>query len=649
MSLRLPALYSRLGRFDKLFLLLLVLYLGWSVAAPRAALLALLGFLVYLFGLIEAARLIRWWVRKTTWRLRNRLIIAYVFIAFVPIFLIVVLASAAIYALTGGVASYLVSSELERRVNALQNQARFLARGTPEDRGPMVQRLHGLWRDRYPDLELLVRDSSDFRSPAASTLEAPPGVEKDSSGLIQKDGRSYVWAFARREGTQAMLMAPIDQGYLAGLVPGLGDAFFLNTEAPSSRERTREGVAVEHSAVRVPPKHNRFDIQIAGVAPLSMAHWERPSASEAVLLVVHTRVSAVLRVVFGQSSMAFGQGLLLFFIITSIVFFVVEIVAFVVGVSITRNITGAVHELYEGTRRVREGEFSHRIAVKGSDQLSELAHSFNRMTEDLERLFVVQKEKDRLESELKIAREVQKQLFPKAVPEARTLRLAGVCHPARMVSGDYYDFLALENGLAVAIGDVAGKGISAALLMAAIQSTMRTQLTSGAALAAAAASNGSAKTAFSTAHAVAQLNRQLYSNTSPEKYATFYFGIYEDATGVLTYTNAGHLPPLLLRNGTPQPLEVTGTVVGAFPSSRYEERTLELQPGDLLAAYTDGVVEPENEYGEPFGEDRLAELLVRHGHADNSEIIARVMEAVEAWTGSTELQDDMTMVLMRRL
>jgi sigma-B regulation protein RsbU (phosphoserine phosphatase) len=218
-----------------------------------------------------------------------------------------------------------------------------------------------------------------------------------------------------------------------------------------------------------------------------------------------------------------------------------------------------------------------------------------------------------------------------------------------MVSGDYYDFISLpDSALAFAIGDVAGKGISAALLMAAIQSTMRTQLTAGIAVAA-TAGNGGIDDQFSAAHLVSLLNKQLYANTAPEKYATFYFGVYEDQQTTLTYTNAGHLPPILVRSGNTESLEVTGTVVGAFPSVRYEERQIKLLSGDLLVGYTDGITEPENEYGEMFGEDRLKELLVRHSREDSREIIARVMEAVEQWTGSSELQDDMTMLVARRI
>ncbi len=182
--------------------------------------------------------------------------------------------------------------------------------------------------------------------------------------------------------------------------------------------------------------------------------------------------------------------------------------------------------------------------------------------------------------------------------------------------------------------------------MASIQSTMRMQLT---AEMPGMTGNGGAPHALSTAVMVSRLNKLLYANTSPEKYATFYFALYDEKTHLLTYTNAGHLQPILLRKGVPELLEVTGTVVGAFPFSLYEEKTIPLAGGDVLVAYTDGMIEPENEYGEMFGEQRLTDLLAKNVDRDSPEIIARVMEAVLQWSGdAAELSDDMTMLVARR-
>jgi sigma-B regulation protein RsbU (phosphoserine phosphatase) len=238
---------------------------------------------------------------------------------------------------------------------------------------------------------------------------------------------------------------------------------------------------------------------------------------------------------------------------------------------------------------------------------------------------------------------VQDQLYPKAPPVFESLQVLGMCHPARMVSGDYYDYQLVDGKLAIAIGDVAGKGISAALLMATIQAAIRMELRASADLA--ASLNG---LRFSTARMVSELNQQLHATTSPEKYATFFFAIYDEATGLLTYTNAGHLQPVLFRDGASTPLDVNGTVVGAFPFSKYEESKLELRSGDLLVCYTDGITEPENEYGEMFGEERLIELVAKNADRDEARIIESVMEAVRQWTGVPELSDDMTVLLARK-
>jgi len=316
-------------------------------------------------------------------------------------------------------------------------------------------------------------------------------------------------------------------------------------------------------------------------------------------------------------------------------------------VSLSRRITRAVNQLYEGTRRVIHGDFRHRIPVRTSDQLGELAESFNQMTGNLERLLSVEKEKERLQTEIEIAREVQTELYPKTAPPNCGLRLTVRCDPARMVSGDYYDYEEIANGkVAFAIGDVAGKGISAALLMATLQAALRAQLSQYQPTRDNECSRGPE---LDTASLVSQLNQQLYAHTSPEKYATFFFALFDEKSCRLTYTNAGHLSPLLFRNGDVVPLDSNGTVVGAFPFAKYDESCLNIDKGDLLVCYTDGITEPENAYGEMFGEERLIDLVKKHAHRDDQEIVGNVLEAVRSWTGSPELHDDMTLLLARQV
>ena len=630
--------WRSLGRLEKAFVLLLLVYVVLRVSGATPDVQWLLACFLFLLGLVVAFRLALRGLRKAIWRLRNRLIAAYVFIAVVPVVLILLLASIATYVVVEQMAVYLVNTELRHRQAVLLRAAEALATVPVTDPATALPRFESITRSAFPEFELLITGRRELRYPPGNTISQPPTEWKRASGLIVKwedgkDGkdRLYAWAHVIENGEEVTVLAPVTIEVLGGLVPGLGDVAF----AP---------LMMHTRASRVPEARNAFDFPLQGWYPLDVPRWHSPHEHSPLILTVDTRASAVLGTIFRSRDfqrMDWAEVALVAFAVLTILFLLVEMISLLAGVQLSRSITGAVHELYLGTRRIQQGDFGHRIPIKGNDQLAELATSFNAMTANLGQLMVVAKEKERLESELTIAREVQRQLFPKDVPYTRTLELKGVCSPARMVSGDYYDFMALgDESLAFAIGDVAGKGISAALLMATIQSTMRTQL---------GANNGASPRLLSTAKLVATLNRQLYATTSLEKYATFYFALYHEDTHSLTYTNAGHLSPMLLRSGELQMLESTGTVVGAFPLARYEERTVPLEHGDLLVAYTDGIVEPENAYGEMFGEDRLKNLVSKYAHADSSELITRTMEAVNEWTGGGELQDDMTMVVVRRI
>jgi sigma-B regulation protein RsbU (phosphoserine phosphatase) len=461
-----------------------------------------------------------------------------------------------------------------------------------------------------------------------------------------------MWSRVRDVAGTALILAPLSSDVLSRLVPNLGNVTLLpaavSGPGPQPGPRRSPGAAGQSRVRRIPPAASWLDLEVTWFRLTPIAAWENPAQTRDFPLVVVSRPSAVLRTLFSQR-VDWTQGLMLTaFLIVAVLFLIVELIALVIGVSMTRTITEAVHGLYEGTDRVMRGDFAHRIEVKGKDQLAELSRSFNRMTENLQRLLSVEKEKERLQSELEIAREVQNQLYPKTIPTVEGLEVLARCSPARIVSGDYYDYLSLRDArLALAIGDVAGKGISAALLMATVQASLRTQIR--ACMDELDSGRPGPEGAFSAAHLVSQLNQQLYAFTSAEKFATFYFGIYDGRTGQLSYTNAGHPPPVVIRDGTVLRLEPNGMVVGAFAFAEYGEDRIDLVPGDLLACFTDGITEPENEYGEMFGEERLIDLLVKNSWRTPPEIIDAVYAAVRQWTASPEAQDDMTMLLARRL
>jgi sigma-B regulation protein RsbU (phosphoserine phosphatase) len=240
-----------------------------------------------------------------------------------------------------------------------------------------------------------------------------------------------------------------------------------------------------------------------------------------------------------------------------------------------------------------------------------------------------------LNRDLEIAREVQERLFPQKLPEIAGLDYAGLCRPAEGVGGDYYDFLALPEGnLGVAVGDVSGKGIPAALLMASLQASLRGQ-----------AINGSADPAA----LMKNLNRLTYDATPSNRYATFFYAQYYSSERRLTYVNAGHNAPMLLRaaGGPVERLDTGGTVIGSFPSVVYEQGTLTLEPGDLLVAFTDGVSEAQNASDEEFGDERLLQTIERGRQVDAVELIRRIVASVDAFAAGAPQFDDLTLVVLR--
>ncbi|MGD0302295.1 MAG: SpoIIE family protein phosphatase [Bryobacteraceae bacterium] len=663
MTSKIKTVWKRLGKLDKAFLILLLVYIILLPAVPANRFVGFLQFILFVLGAWIVIRLTRIGLRKAIWRLRNRILVTYVLIAVVPILLILTLAGLGTYMLAGQVAVYLARSELDRRVASMQAIVDAMVHTNPVIRVESLRRTGEIYSERFPNLFLLIDDTTDQRGtllywPANPAITTAPRIEKNGSGVALLDSHYYAWAQAEANGMRFIAATPLTRRYLSEMVAGLGDVYFLqvSTEPAAGKQSKGTGSQVtttwlpsgrEAPGAALPAAVNRFDLDVRWVSFVPVKHWLEREVDDAALLLVHTRYSAILNIILSNKVDDFQGVVPIALLVVSIAFLVVELIALIIGVSLTRTVTGAVHSLYEGTQRVMKGDFSHRITVSGRDQLADLSKSFNSMTENLEKLLIVAKEKERLQAELALALEVQEQLYPKTAPVFKTIRVTGMCQPARMVSGDYYDYQRISaNRLAFAIGDVAGKGISAALLMAGIQSAMRMELR--ASLESSPSYGATNGHRLSTARLVSELNQQLHATTSPEKFATFCIALYDDETGMLTYTNAGHLPPILIHNGSSTLLDINGTVVGAFPSSKYDESKVELHAGDLLVCYTDGITEPENEYGEMFGEERLIELVSKHAERDDHRVIEVVMDAVRQWTGAPELSDDMTVLLARK-
>lgn len=616
-------------RLSWIFVILLVASLATGRISGAGFITFLLTLATIAVGLILGVRGLGAAIRRAIWRLRNRLIVTYIFLAVIPVVLFVVLGAVGMWIVAGQTAVHLTTTSLDRFTYSLDPAARILSRSAASEQKALLNHIGREVSSAAPDAEIVVAGADVLHYPSTSTLSVPTGAWKDYNGYVLKDGRFFSASINGSGASKVAILAPIDGDLMENAIGAVGLIDF-----PAAENRMKRS----YVAGRLPAQLNAVDFQIWWYGRLPYVAWEETGkVHDGALFVVQTRPSAALRALFGNRTDEAQVTLVLFAVVASLLL-IVEIVALVVGVSLSGTITRAVHGLYAATTSVAKGDFSHRIPVNGQDQLAALGNSFNEMTARIESLVVVAKEKERLQSEIEIASGVQNQLFPRKPPKLRSIEVTGQCQAARMVSGDYFDYLSLDGGvLAIALGDVAGKGISAALLMASIQSIVRSRLTTA------------DPAGISPAEVVARLNSQLYASTSAEKFATLFFGLYDEASRTLRYTNAGHLQPLILRADACEMLDVTGTVVGAFPSIAYGEKSVRIEPGDILIAYTDGVTEPENAYGEEYGLERLTETAKRNRHLEPPEMAAKIVESVMQWSSAPEMPDDMTVVMAKGL
>ena len=302
-------------------------------------------------------------------------------------------------------------------------------------------------------------------------------------------------------------------------------------------------------------------------------------------------------------------------------------------VPISHRMTQHVSSLSDGVRQLADGDFKARVPVRSKDEFGALAVAFNTMAADLERHQALVVERERLRRELELSRLIQTEMLPRAPLRLGAAEIKGVSIPAREVGGDFFNYFALPDGrLALLVGDVSGKGVSAALLMANVQATLRARLPLETEL----------------ARLAAGLDVEVDANTPGGVYLTLFLGILDVERGLLQYVNAGHNPQFLLHAaGGIQPLSSTGLPIALYSGRGYQESRVQIGRGDLLFFYTDGLVETENEGGEMFGADRLQSLLeTEHAHGIDL-VLERVEQSVRTFRGKAEPFDDATMMALR--
>jgi len=661
-------------RMARLGLTLAIVLAGWTLLGVHGfAVLYRVTLLVFIGVLLILGY--RALTQRFMWRLRNRLIVTYVFIGVIPLILLATMGIVAGYLFAGQFSTFVVTTDVHNELRRLESANRTITHQAAEAlrrNGTFDLHQLAISNEAFPGRQVTAyfRGRTLNLTGDTSTPEpTPPPAQVPEAVLIVDNGELYLRAVnrAKLSGDELLLVSsvPLDKTHFEAIVSNIGVVTVYGEGTgglASSQSKTRVKVndtemdmAPKVACGFIPPPVSRFDPEFTSFAPIqNVVRWQSGKPN-VLLLTVRTRPSLLYNRLF-RTLGEMTNAIVILLVAIGVIFALIEIVAFIIGVRLTRTMTSSVAKLYEATQHVNAGEFSHRIQVSSHDQLASLESSFNSMTESLEKLIGEQKEKQRIESELFIAKEVQDLLFPRDVADLDGLELHGICRPARTVSGDYYDFLPVgPNAVGLAVGDISGKGISAALMMATVHAFVRAHTMVERLPALVAAQGGVAPIILSEDSSccpspgiiLALLNQQLYRSTPAQKYATMFLGFYDQQTRQLTYSNAGHLPPIVIRaNGSTQLLDTGGTVVGLFGDMSYPEGRVTLNPGDIVVAYSDGITEPENDFGE-FGEERLTQIVLENHDLELPRISDAILNAVTDWIGGEEQPDDMTIVIAR--
>jgi phosphoserine phosphatase RsbU/P len=618
--------------------------------------------------------------RQLLWRVRRKLIISYIFIGFVPALLLAAFSILGGLLLFSNFSSYLVQTRLKSLVDRAESvavtTAREIQRVEAANLATVLEQRQTAVDHEFPGASLAVvpldRPCASTGGPVSTGAAldparvAGPWAHMDpptsTPAWVACDGFAGFVAYDGGDGHIYVVLRALE--FPASRAPTYGVVVDLPVTA-EVKAQLRLETGVEVSDVRRLPDGQATLLSgrpLPQAAPtgtslllssFSVIEFRDWTSGEPGTLAATIRLSIAeiyARLSAGQSltgNASVGQVLLVILVIIGLLFLVIQAAALVAGLALARSITGSVHELFEGTERVRKGDFTHKIAITARDQLGELAESFNLMTASIEDLLLQAAEKKRLEEELRIAHEIQMSLLPQGPLGVPGLSLTAICVPAREVGGDYYDFLRIDDRrLGVLIADVSGKGTSAALYMAELKGLMLSL----------------SRTHTSPRALLIEANRIIAEHLDARSFITMTYAVIDLEARTMTYARAGHTPLMALPrlvDGQPassrlvQVLAPDGLVLGLKLDNGdmferlLEEETLPIADGDLFVFFTDGITEAMNAGDDCFGEQRLAQLIEQHADLPSEELRERILREIEAFVGDAPQHDDMTMILLR--
>jgi serine phosphatase RsbU (regulator of sigma subunit) len=638
------------------------------------------------------------------WRVRRKLTLSYIFIGFVPVLLIIIFFLTAGLILFFNVSQYVAVS----RIDALVEQAAFLADSaaiglqgveSEEDLQRRMRRRQTGAERTYPFASYAVVPTTDACSTGTATsppirlghpvvvgswahVDAPSSLPawlgcRSVSGLItysndaDKDRGNGALHLAARAVAHpddpaarfaVVVDIPLSRALLGkmkadtGIDYGLGNAAQISKREGAHQREICNGLPLPGHDINAgaqgrssgPEQSGRaFGRPLSWVARARYVDWSTGESCEVTIGIRMTLGEMFARIgsIPGDSvTNNFTYYLLGILALIGVCFLLIQIVAFITGLALARSITGSVHELFTGTERVRLGDFSHKIPIKTRDQLGELAQSFNSMTRSIADLLQQKAEKERMEQELRIARNIQMSLLPRDAVTVPGLTVTAHCEPAREVGGDYYDYMNVgDHRLGLLIADVSGKGTSAALYMAELKGLMLSL----------------SQLHTSPRELLISANTILANHLDSRSFITITYAVVDVVGRTLTYARAGHCPLIYVpgpyaSSRAVQILAPDGLVLGLQIddggqrfSRLLEEVTLPLGTGDVFLFYTDGLTEAMDGEGNIFGDVRLGAVVQEHADAPFDELRDTILREIGIFAGPTAQQDDMTMLLLR--
>jgi serine phosphatase RsbU (regulator of sigma subunit) len=564
----------------------------------------------------------RWVLSKLFWTVGRRLFLSYVMIGVLPFFLFAILLFAILYVIAGVASQASYRMERQNVLGYLEIlNSDYSTRGTrPSIEGVEVYDTANrsganlpVWlraksysgialRDKQP--LLVSAHQYPWRDGQRGVVLALPIDDRFAKQIEERGGMISATTVGSREGRDSINIREEDAHFDKFIKRAIAfdRIFFFET--------TEEGAVLNWSDGTTDAKKRLFTL-ISNPYRNLVQYYFGGATNSWLMKIIFTIIAALA-----------GTLMTAYFIATAF--------AAVLIFSISR----AVNRIEKGTRAVERGDFSYRIKMKRNNQLGAMAQSFDRMTESIASLLATVSEKERLQSEIAIAATIQRNLLPREGPKFRGVSFSAHFEPTTSIGGDYYDVFNLDKTrLAVAIGDVSGHGLSTGLVMAMVKAAITTLVEEGA-------------DETSLFH---RLNELVFRSTERRAFMTLAFTIFDLERGRIRHTNAGHLYPYVLRDGEshPRPIESPSLPLGVRANLTTHTVEVDLREGDTIVYLSDGIVEAQDENGEPFGFDQLESLLGSLQDRSPSAIRDGILDVIARHSGTRPADDDRTIMVLR--